>query len=260
MMVKTFVKCYKVYINRNKTAPAPPKAVLNHGHSRAPSQYLHFKAVVDTGCESTIFRGNAGKFLIETSPSNMIVGGFEGDQVIGASIQGIAHCYAISNDPTRPGAYFKHKVDVVDSLNDNLFSIHGLTREQGYTMVLSANPGQQSGLHKKSTPEVPAHVIPVTFNIRKEGFRIELVVAKTRADAIKWGRHEERIKFQTEGKRRGNLGDKHAIGASTLNTGGVEPIMACSTRTIRPTRSNALKCGPQPSHLGNSQGNVGLTN
>jgi hypothetical protein len=39
MMVKTFVKCYKVYINRNKTAPAPPKAVLNHGHSRVPSQF-----------------------------------------------------------------------------------------------------------------------------------------------------------------------------------------------------------------------------
>ena len=98
--LKTFVKCYKVYINRSKTAPAPHKAVLSHGHSRAPDKYLHFKAVVDTGCESTIFRGNAGKFLIETSPSNMIVGGFEGDQVIGASIQGIAHCYAISNDPT----------------------------------------------------------------------------------------------------------------------------------------------------------------
>jgi hypothetical protein len=258
--LKTFVKCYKVHINRSKTAPAPPKAVLNHGHSRAPDQYLHFKAVVDTGCESTIFRGNAGKFLVETSPSNMVVGGFEGDQVIGASIQGVAHCYAISNDPTRPGAYFKHKVDVVESLNDNLFSIHGLTREQGYTMVLSASPEQQSGLHKKSTPEVPAHVIPVTFNIRKEGFRIELVIARTRADAIKWGRHEERIRFQTESKKRGKLGDKHAIGASTLNTGGVEPIMACSTRTIPPTRSNALKNGPQPSNLGNSQGNVGLTN
>ena len=255
-MPRRHVKCHKVYINRNKTAPAPIGAVLTHGHTRAPRQYLHFKAVVDTGCDSTLFRGNVGDLLHETSKSTITVGGFEGDKTVGGGIRGVAHCYAISNDPNRPGAYFKHVVDTVEGLNDNLFSIHGLTNEQGYQCILSASSDQQSGLHRKATPDEPAHTIPMTFNTRKQGFRIELVVAKTREAAIRWGQHEEKTKFQTSSKTSQGFGDKLAKVLPTPNTGGVGSNSACSVRPIK----TPLLVQPSRSQYPPALGNVSLTN
>ena len=154
--------------------------------------------------------------------------GFEGGKEISGGIRGVAHCYAISDNPSHRGAYFKQMVDTVGGLNDNLFSIHNLTRFKGYKMVFSTQPGVISGLHSESSKhEGKKHIIPVTFNSKLHGFRIELVIAPTKALAIKWGQYEESLRF-SKGKQHNDEGTKLAKDSKlTSSKNGLDSILAC---------------------------------
>ena len=229
---QTRIVCNRVHISNSMDAVPPRSSLLEDGHSRKPDEYLHFRAVVDTGCSSSLFKGNTGTYLTEATPSPAHIVGFEGGRGVDGGIRGIAHCYAISENPSHRGAYFKHMVDTVEGLNDNLFSIHNLTRFKGYKMVVSANPGTVTGLHSDPSQPHGKHVIPVTFNDRHEGFRIELVIAPTKELAIKWGRFEESLRFR-KGKQRSKskVGIKDAKESNSPPcTDGLESILAYPTR------------------------------
>ena len=243
------ISCSRVHITHSKNDLPSDDTLVGDGHSRAPKEYMHFRAIVDTGCSSSLFKSNTGSFLSEPTESPARIVGFEGGKEISGGIRGVAHCYAISDNPSHRGAYFKQMVDTVGGLNDNLFSIHNLTRFKGYKMVFSTQPGVISGLHSESSKhEGKKHIIPVTFNSKLHGFRIELVIAPTKALAIKWGQYEESLRF-SKGKQHNDEGTKLAKDSKlTSSKNGLDSILACPVMAKQSGQATAhAACTPKQS-------------
>ena len=91
--------------------------------------YMTF--VLDTGCSTTLSSTAIHRVLQDTSASTLRIRGFKGSQREPGLQHGQAFMYAMSADPSQPGAPVMFSVDTVKSINHNLYSITEAFEQQG---------------------------------------------------------------------------------------------------------------------------------
>ena len=158
--------------------------------SKATANFQIIPVMVDTGCASTLIKTKYTGLVQNKVQSPAVVSGFQGSERVRGGVRGTAHFYALDVEGlgSQDGGYIRHRVDTLESLNENLLSLSSIYGRDNYNMTLpSKRSGKTCGIHKEDSFGNITETLPMFWDPKKGAFMMYLVMATSKSAAKDWG-------------------------------------------------------------------------
>ena len=190
-------------------------------HACRNSSFMSGTFLFDPGCQTTLMKTRFNRFMKSVQKSNLRVSGFDNSTQL-ADKHGSAAMYFMQADnklqTSTDQGVDNFKFDTVDELQSNLFSVSDYYEQGADVHLTHKGFSGVSGINPETKRPFS---IPCVYSREHKGWLVHFVVANSKEEAKRHGKHIEKSIRHQQARYNDHLNDQQLIAAFAIARGNI---------------------------------------